>query len=91
MNVGIEATHMLSSAMKDLGGTLSHLRHGFPAQHVPSCCVGALWCSQVYDDMRSHGIAPNLHIFSALLMTAAHARSMDLARETLQLMEQVGL
>jgi hypothetical protein len=39
--------------------------------------------------MRSNGVVPNTHIFSALLMTCVQARSMDLCREVLMLMEQV--
>ena len=55
---------------------------------VPGVVIGR---DQVYDDMRSHGIAPNVDVFSALVMTAIRAKSMELGREAVLLMEQEGV
>lgn len=42
----------------------------------------------VYDDMRVDGISPTEAVFSALLQTATNARSAELLRETVGLMDQ---
>jgi hypothetical protein len=44
---------------------------------------------QVYDDMRSNGVLPDTTVFTALLMTCVHAKSVELAKETVALMDKV--
>ena len=39
--------------------------------------------------MRSNGVLPDTTVFTALLMTCVHAKSVELAKETVALMDKV--